>query len=255
MPTVTSCTYNPTNVERLTFISQGLLDIVNKKIIELPTTTTLPPTSIATTFNCTTWENIKHSLVSYVDDEIIPPGYLDNLYTTIGNILNDTSVCNLSYGYSAQLERLQCVVNALRIRLVSVACNSNCPDVVGDLLCFLVTFLNQLINVVNKLSTLTYYACCTDKVSTSFFNCLVCEFVNDITDLDSFVSELSAIVVAFASCDIQNNCSPCYTAKCAPKKTRKIVMQTQTQYIPCPPQNMNILGNNSCGCNDGGYSD
>lgn len=252
MATVPSCTYNPTNVQSLTYISQGLLNIVNNTIIKLPTTLPFPPTSLSTPFNCSTWENIKHSLVSYVDDDVIPPGYLDKLYNTIDDILNNTSVCNLSYGYAAQLERLQCVVNALRIRLISVACNSNCPDVVGDLLCFLVSFLNQLINVVNKLSTLTYYACCTDTVSTSFFNCLVCEFVNDITDLDSFISELSALVVAFASCDIQSNCSPCYTAQCAPKKTRKVVMQTQAQYIPCTPQNMNQSGCNNCGSNDCG---
>ncbi|MGL4913494.1 MAG: hypothetical protein ACRC3Y_13805 [Romboutsia sp.] len=249
MPQIASCTYNPTNVQNLTVISQKLLSIINTTIISLPTQPPLPPTSVATPFDCSEWEKIKQLLISYADTTILPPGILDNLYTTIGHILDDTTVCNLNYGYAAQLERLKCIIDSIRIRLTSVACNSYCSDIVGDLLCFLMGLLTQLITVVAKLSTLTYFACCTDKISVSFFNCLVCEFINDICNLESMVPELSALVVSFASCDSNQVCTPCYTASCAPKKVRRVNSCVKTTYVPyVHPTNCGCDNYNDCDC-------
>lgn len=230
----------------LEYVSKGLLGIINEHI--LPDETSMAPYPIANdncqcdsgllptgethVFNCPLWTIIKNHLIVVSSDSTDVQGYLPVLCMTIKCYLEHTS--NINHGFAAQLERLYCLCESLETRLDSVSCNNKCPDIIGDLLCLLMQILTKLISTVAKVSTLIYYSGCDTnpatgrRVVTSFFECMVCDFVNDLCELEKLIPELSSIVVGFATCDIQS-CTPCYTAPSAPRKVRPI----------CPSNMMN----------------
>ncbi len=244
------------------YVSQGLLDIINAHILPdveaifvelvdedcncLPicepgvTTDCLPTSDEGNVFSCETWASIKKKLIIVSEDSADEAGLLPVLYRTLNCILQKKS--NINYGLASQLERFLCLTHSLETRLDSVCCNSKCPELVGDLLCLLMQILTKLISAVTKTATLIYYSNpdgCELNVGitvSSFVECMVCDLVNDLHDLELLIPELSAIVVGFATCDAQA-CTPCYTASCAPRKVRPT----------CPTSAMNP----AMGCNPG----
>ncbi|RDY24984.1 hypothetical protein CHF27_001935 [Romboutsia maritimum] len=247
-------------IGNLEYVSSQLLGIINGNILPaLPSTgfpvdvkdprgvcvsTYTPKDSVV--FDCTIWNTIKEKLINSSEEsgEVATTGILVYLCDTLDCILKRT--VGLNYGFAAQLERFLCLCESLETRLDSICCNGKCPEVIGDLLCVLMQILTKLISAVSKAAVLVYYATCDinpttgNTVIATFFECMLCDLINDLCELEKLIPELSAIVIAFATCDMQK-CTPCYTAPCAPKKVRPI----------CPP-NMMHYGNNGYGQNYGG---
>ena len=250
----TACgTYVVEYLGNLEYVNRGLLEIINTIILpdETRNGTLIAPYDItdencncfsiclegkvtncvsieeATVFNCATWNTIKNLLLNQSTEAEDDGGYLNVLSQTIRCLLR--MFTNGNFGFAAQIERFLCLVDSLIIRLTSVSCNSNCPEIVGDLLCLLMQILTRLISIIAKVSTLAYYYDCatTTNISTSnrtittFFECMACDFINDLCELEKLVADLSAIVVGFATCDMQR-CTPCYTAPSAPRKVRNV---------------------------------
>lgn len=275
-PVATCGSYVQEYIGNMEYITQGILDIINEIILSpetgpnditnrfcecLPICQTTGETTgettrcvnekLATVFNCETWEQIKDLLIdvsSLTSDE---GGYIPLLCQTIKCFL--ARATKIKYGFAAQMERFLCLAESLNTRLDSVSCNSQCPELVGDLLCLLMQILTKLMTSVSKAATLMYYSNCDinvidgNRVIGSFFECMVCDFVNDLCELERLIPEISAIVIGFATCDMQE-CTPCYTAPSIPRKVRPM----------CPP-NLMSSGNNSgypyqrqggcsCGC-------
>lgn len=245
-------------VSNLEYVSQNLLSIINTIILPdlagagpydvtdancdcYPICPTGDPnclsTSLATVFDCTDWQQIIERLTneSTVGTEA---GLLKILSQTLKCTLGTLN--NGNFGFAAQIERFLCLVDSLIIRLDSVSCNSNCPEIVGDLLCLIIEILTNLISAIAKATTLIYYYNCAtstdistrNKVISTFFECMACDFINDLCELERLISELSAIVVGFATCDIQR-CTPCFTASSAPRKVRNICCPSNIQQSKC----------------------
>lgn len=208
-------------------------------------------TADAAIFNCATWEEIKIKLIdgSGTDPATATPAIIPLLCQVIDCFLKNTSEIN--YGLAAQLERFLCLAESLNTRLDSVCCNNKCPEIIGDLLCVLMQILTKLSSAVNKASTLLYYNNCVEtadnRVIESFFECMACDFVNDLCELEKLLAEISAIVVGFATCDMQK-CTPCYTAPSVPRKVRPMCPENMMPYgggynVGYPYQNKG-----GCGC-------
>lgn len=252
----------------LQYVSNGLLRIINKEILPDEThqgecntapypiannqcqcKSGLPDNGDTIIFNCHLWNVIKNQLIATRSDYTDTEGYLSILCMTIKCYLENTP--NINHGFAAQLERLYCLCKSLETRLDSICCNNNCLDIIGDLLCLIIQILTKLISIVTKVSTLIYYSGCDtnpatgNRVVTSFFECMVCDFINDLCALEKLIPELSSIVIGFATCDM-HVCTPCYTATSAPIKVRPI----------CTPNLMNGYNygsvynyNGGCSCN------
>lgn len=250
-------TYNQFYLENLAYVSNSLLDVIYGSNVlgvspishDLSTSclgSSTPPSNV---FDCDDWVAIKQLLISPSDDPD-NVGYLLTLCDTLACIIENVT---MSYGLKAQFERFRCLCESIESRVDSIHCISRCEEVIGDLLCLLIQLLTKLISAVSKAATLVYYAQCANNPTNcnrsipAFFECMTCDFVNDLCELEKLVPELSAIVMAFIACDMQN-CTPCGTAACAPVKPRPI----------CPPNMMHGCchgsrpnyghGQNSCGC-------
>ncbi|HSQ90090.1 hypothetical protein [Romboutsia sp.] len=230
--------YTVPYIQNLEYVSQGLLNIINGQI--LPGITPAAPifigdcedlpTDDSQVFDCDDWIRIKDLLIKLSDDPADTEGLL---LTLCNNLVCIIETVPMNYGLKAQFERFRCLCESLESRIDSIHCIRKCEEVIGDLLCLLIQLLTKLISVVSKAATLVYYADCVfnqkpcDKTIPTFFECMTCDFVNDLCELEKLVPELSAIVMAFISCDMEN-CTPCGTAKCACVKPRPI----------CPPNMM-----------------
>ncbi len=234
----------PQYIGNMEFVSERLLDVINQHILLgveeghnditdvncvcLP----LDPTGKSRVFDCTIWATIKDLLID-VSEENENSGYLTLLCQTIRCFLNQTEKIN--HGFAAQMERFLCLVESLATRLDSVCCNNKCPELIGDLLCLLMQILTKLISSVSKAALLMYYNDCDtnaidgNRVVSSFFECMACDFVNDLAELEKLIPEVSAIVVGFATCDMQQ-CTPCYTAPSVPRKVRPMCPTNMTGY-------------------------
>ena len=236
-------------INNFEYVSQGLLNIINTNLLAdidssfpdditdddcvcLPICSEVEPegcVDVAQTnvFDCSVWDIIKAKLLLVTNESEVEvdQGLLPVLCQTIQCVLHNTP--NINHGFAAQLERFLCLCQSLETRIDSVCCNSKCPDLIGDLLCLLMQILTKLISSVSKVALLVQYSDpegCTveqSKVIATFFECMVCDFVNDLADLENFIPELSSIVVGFATCDMQM-CTPCYTAKSTPAKVRPL---------------------------------
>lgn len=255
-------------LEDIGWIAQQLLDIIYENIIvkaDVAGNTTTPigtgtivditgtdcvcsaglDTASSAVFDCKTWEDIKTKLVDGSGSDPTSPAILPLLCQVIDCFLKNTA--HINYGLAVQLERFLCIAGSLNTRLDSVCCNNKCPELIGDLLCVLMQILTKLSSAVNKASTLLYYNDCVEtadnRVVESFFECMACDFVNDLCELEKLTSEISAIVVGFATCDMQK-CTPCYTAPSVPRRVRPL----------CPENMMNYGGGypyqrqGGCGC-------
>lgn len=253
MATQTCGTFPANYLQNLEYVSRRLLDIINSQILtpkfdsEIPFTDSCVPGTRedAKRLSCTTWVAIKDLLIS-TSDEPDNQGYLRTLERNIACIIDTES--ELGFGLRSQFERFLCIIRSIISRIDSIHCISKCEEVVGDLFCLLVQLLLQLISVVSKAATLIYFADCAnntgEKTTATFFECIACDFVNELCALEKLLPELSAIVVAFISCDMEC-CTPCYTASSAPVKNRPL----------CPPKMMHhprpnpCHGHNGNGCN------
>lgn len=262
------CQFIKLYTSNLNYVSEGLLNIINSIILEDSGNTYKavksggncvipdPATDIedAVLFTCTTWETIKNLLLvtSNPGGATPYPGYITILCDTLDCIAE--KVEGLGHGLASQFERFACLCRALRDKFNCIVCNESCPEILGDFLCLLIQILTKLISAIVKASSLVYYADC-DRTSAeancvvkAFFDCIACEFVNDLCDLEKLINELNAIVIGFATCNLKE-CTPCYVAPCAPKKVRPI----------CPPHMMNDGygykhrpgGGCGCSCNKG----
>lgn len=272
-------------INNMGWVAQGLTDIINEQLLGLtvpaaglapiditdddcecdpicPATGVQPvgclPTEASTVFNCVLWNDIKEVLINPSTTPATTPAYIPLLCQTLRCFLEQTP--RIGFGVAAQIERFLCLAESLNTRLDSVSCNNNCPELVGDLFCLLLQILGRLFAAVTKASTLMYYNDCDinpingNQIVQSFIQCIACDFINDLCELEKLIAEISALVVGFATCDMQN-CTPCYTAPSVPKKVRPI----------CPPAMMNPYGGayggaygsgypyqgKSCGCNCG----
>ena len=249
-------TYVTGYISNFEYISQGILNIINQHILpdlnpieyievlekdEEGNCVCKPicieedeegclETADANVFNCVTWGLInKKLIVPSEEDAEEEHGFLPMLCRTLECLLKNTP--NLNHGFASQLERFLCLCKSLETRLDSVCCNSKCPELIGDLLCLLMQILTKLISTITKAATLVLYSnpkpvsdeCPINKRITisAFIECMLCDFINDLCELEQLVPELSAIVVGFATCDAQS-CTPCYTASNVPRKVRPI---------------------------------
>lgn len=253
-PATTCGKYIKEYIGNMEYVSQGILTIINSIILSpedgpnditndkcecLPicdgTNSPCVTESPAKVFNCQTWEEIKNSLIDESALITDTGGYIPLLCQTIKCFLE--KIDKVNYGFAAQMERFLCLSESLNTRLDSVCCNGKCPDLVGDLLCLLMQILTKLISAVSKAATLMYYNDCNTDVTTgnrviaSFFECMACDFVNDLCELEKLIPEISAVVIGFATCDMQK-CTPCYTAPSVPRKVRPM----------CPANMMNHGG-------------
>lgn len=246
--TTKSCgTYVVEYLENLECVSSGLLDIINYHILHVKSgsnditeseyacppvckgykTTNCVKRCDAKPFDCEDWDTIKNLLSHQSTCSHYKDGYLNILSQTIKCLLGDLD--NGNFGFAAQIERFLCLIDSLIIRVDSVYCNKDCPEIIGDLLCVIMQILTKLISAIAKVSTLAYYYDCAtsgtvanrNKVISSFFECMSCDFINDLCELEKLIHDLRAIVVGFATCDMER-CTPCYIATSAPRKVRSI---------------------------------
>lgn len=255
------CQFIKEYIGNLEYVSNGLLSIINTNIligsspIYTPVKNTdgscipLLPNTDVTLFDCSKWQIIKNLLVVNSGTNTAPkPGYLEILCDTLDCITKN--VTGLGHGLASQFERFACLCKSLRDRLDCIVCNASCPEILGDFLCLLLQILTKLISAISKGASLVYYADCDRTSATAhsivvaFFDCIACDFVNDLCELERLANELNAIVIGFATCNLQQ-CTPCYVAPCAPKKVRPT----------CPTNNMNDgygrPRQNCCNCNKG----
>lgn len=233
----TTCETFPNKyIKNLKYITTSLQSIIDNHILidsgpaESPSNcdTSTPPAKI---FDCEQWCKIR-ALLSNPDCEPTDTvNYLQALIDTLDCILGN--VDSLDYDIKAQIKRFKCVVNYLRVRINSICCveEQSCQDIVGDLLCVLMQVLTTLISATSKIATIVYYANCAksgNRVASVFINCLICDFVNDVCELERLLEELMAISNAFNSC-FMDSCTPCTISPCAPPKRRPM----------CPPSIMN----------------
>lgn len=74
---------------------------------------------------------------------------------------------------------------------------------------------------------------------------MACGFVNNLCELEKLIPEIRAIVVGFATCDMQK-CTHCYTEPSVPRKTGPICPQNMMSN--CNNYNSGYPCQNSCGC-------
>lgn len=246
------CKFIKEYVGNLEYVSNGLLSIINSNILigSSPIYTPIKNTDGScisevddtniTIFDCSTWQIIRNLLVVNSGSSTDPkPGFLEILCNTLDCITKN--VTGLGHGLASQFERFACLCKSLRDRLDCVVCNVSCPEILGDFLCLLLQILTKLISAVSKAASLVYYADCdrtsvnANSIVVAFFDCMACDFINDLCELERLANELNAIVIGFATCNLQQ-CTPCYVAPSAPKKVRPT----------CPTNMMN--GKYDCGC-------
>lgn len=237
---------NLQNVSRglLSTINQGILTEVSSDSVNLTVCRPGIPDPV-TPPTCSTWVDIQDSLISTSDDPD-EQGYLVTLERTIYCIIQTQT--NLGFALRAQFERFLCIIRSIESRIDSIHCIDKCKELIGDLFCLLIQLLLQLISVVTEAATLVYFADCAnntgEKTTATLFECIACDFVNELCTLEKLLPELSSIVIAFISCDMEC-CTPCYTASSAPVKNRPL----------CPPDMMHNPRSNpyhghgcNCGC-------
>ena len=258
---MTNCNFIKEYIGNLEYVSNGLLSIINNNILINSKSTYTPtknvgencisvtPNTNVTLFDCSKWKVIKNlllvnsepTLASSQPSSQSKPGYLEILCNTLDCVIKN--VDQLGHGLASQFERFACLCKSLKNRLDGLVCNTNCPDILGDFLCLLLQILTKLISAICKGLSLIYYSGCyrsasANSVVVSFFDCMACDFINDLCALEKLTNELNPIIIGFTTCNLQQ-CTPCYVAPCAPKKVRPMCSLNTPNYGFRP----------NCGCN------
>lgn len=133
---------------------------------------------------------------------------LANLLDGLADLIDRTFLSeDLPFGFLAQIERLTCIIRLLADRVRAITCpnDERCLDLLYEILCVLVEALAVLVGIVIKLITLGTFLALDDN----FFECLACSLIGEISLLEESVKDLSCLIIALISCDIED-CTPCY---------------------------------------------
>jgi hypothetical protein len=154
--------------------------------------------------------------------DIVTPEATEALADLLDGLADDILVAfplgaDLPLGFRAQIERLVCIIRLLANRIRAIACPDaeECLAILNEVLCVLVEALAILIGIVIKLIVLDTFLADDDN----FFECLVCSLIGEITALEESVKDLSCLIIALISCDI-DECTPCFVPTTAGKRPR-----------------------------------
>ncbi len=226
-----ACQFPKNFVDELRWVSEKLLSVINVDILigsgpgDGSIDCNLPGNTNITSFDCGKWCSIR-AILSNPACQDTNEDYLQDLIDALHCVLSNV---DLDYGIKAQIKRFKCLVEILKVRINSIACVAQCEDIIGDLLCILIQVLTALISAVSKVATMVYYADCYDesRIAKSFIDCISCDFVNDLCELERLLDELIAVANAFNVC-FMDSCTPCTVAPSVPPKRRPV----------CPPPMM-----------------
>ena len=143
---------------------------------------------------------------------------LDFLIDIVCN--TDLTFCNNNFAYLAQRQRLCCILINLRKLLCQLRCfdfeNIKC-DLLSKLLCLLLQIIEEIISVVLDLIALEAL-CAADKFEcrNETFDCILCNLVKNINNLEMLINEISCLVLEIASQQIII-CTSCTTSVCSTK--------------------------------------
>ena len=161
--------------------------------------------------------DISTDLIEFINNTIIPDEENRDL---------------VNHTYIAQLQRLVCILELLISKLESFSCTENCPDLLEELLCILTQILNLLFDLFANIAFLDLY-----RDASIFFECLLCNVIDEIANLEDLVKDLVCILMSLLSCDL-DNCTPCYVATNSGKRP-----------TPRPPINICLDNKDStCSC-------
>jgi hypothetical protein len=137
-------------------------------------------------------------------------GLLDFLIAVICD--TDLTFCDNNFSYLAQRERLCCILRNLRKLLVQLSLfdfeDIKC-ELISKLLCLLLQIIEKIISIILDLIALEVLCAspgfeCRDQT----FECIFCNLIKNISDLEVLVNELSCLVLKIASQQIIN-CTSC----------------------------------------------
>jgi hypothetical protein len=135
----------------------------------------------------------------------------------------DLTFCEGNFAYLAQRQRLCCILRNLRKLLCQLKCfdfeNIKC-DLLSKLLCLLLQIIEEIISII--LDLIAIEALCASpgfECRDETFECVFCNLVKNINNLEMLVNELACLVLEIASQQIII-CTSCTTAAC-PTKHKK----------------------------------
>ena len=126
--------------------------------------------------------------------------------------------CEENYGYLAQLERFKCILKNIKklICQLGCLCLKKC-ELTAQLLCVLYEILELLQNIISKIVNIECICesclCCKEEI----LECMLCNLVNVIGDLEERTQELAHIVLELTMKNIIN-CTPCTIASSTCKR-------------------------------------
>ena len=152
------------------------------------------------------------------ENENGPLGLLDFLIAVICDL--DLTLCDDNFAYLAQRERLCCILRNFRRLLAQLNVfdfdNIGC-ELLSKLLCLLLQIVEELISIILDLIALEILCAspgfdCRDET----FECIFCNLIKNINNLEILVNELACLVLEVASEQIIN-CTSCTTNVCCTK--------------------------------------
>jgi hypothetical protein len=132
----------------------------------------------------------------------------------------DLTFCEDNFAYLAQRQRLCCILKNLRKLLCQLKCfefeNIKC-NLLSQLLCLLLQIIEEIISIILDLIALEALCAspcfeCRDET----FECIFCNLIKNINDLEMLVNELACLVLEIASQQIII-CTSCSTDICSTK--------------------------------------
>lgn len=139
-----------------------------------------------------------------------PLGLLDFLIAVICD--TDLTFCDTNFSYLAQRERICCLLRNFRRLLVQLSFfdfeDITCR-LLSKLLCLLLQIIEKIISIILDLISLEILCAspgfeCRDET----FQCIFCNLIKNINDLEILLSELVCLVLEIASQEIIN-CTSC----------------------------------------------
>lgn len=139
-------------------------------------------------------------------------GLLDFLINVICD--TDLTFCDNNFSYLAERERLCCLLRNFRRLLAQLSVfdfeNIRC-ELLSKLLCLLLQIIEKIISIILDLIALEVLCAspgfeCGDET----FECIFCNLIKNINDLEILINELVCLVLEIASQQIIN-CTSCTT--------------------------------------------
>lgn len=135
----------------------------------------------------------------------------------------DLTCCKNNFAYLAQRQRLCCILKNFKKFLCQLKCfdfeNIKC-EFLSQLLCLLLQIIENLISIILDLIALeTLCASCRFECRDETFECILCNLIKNINDLEVLINELACLVLEIASQQIII-CTTC-TTNVHPTKHKK----------------------------------